>query len=112
MVSDINNGLIFLFAIENVTLILTVIPLAIFIWIFTITKRIKSFQFQILIFIILYFIGELIENLQTKNAIFSSTPSDIGPQIHVIAALYFTIIIIIRFFCSTQKGKKINDESK
>lgn len=109
MIFDISNSLTFMFAMENIMWILTVIPLAIFSWITVITKRIKSFHFQILIFIILYFVGELLENNQIRNRLFSSIPSDVGPQVHVIAAIFFTIIMILRFLSATEKGKKITD---
>ena len=112
MISDISNSIAFLFVMENVTMILSIIPLAIFLVVITITRRIKSFHFQILIFLILYLVGELIENNQIRNIIFPSIPTYIGPQIHVSASLFFTIIIILRFFSSTQKGKNITDEIK
>lgn len=112
MIFDTSNSFPLMFVMENVTLILTIIPLAIFLAIITITKRIKSFHFQILIFIILYFIGELIENNQVRNAFFTSVPSDVGPLLHVIAAIFFTVIMILRFYSARQAGKKISDEIK
>ena len=105
MVGDIINSFADLFAMENVTIILTVIPLIIFLVILMSKKSIKSFHFQILIFITLYFIGELIENDQIRNSIFPSIPSYIGSQIHVIASLFFTIIMILRFVSSKQKTR-------
>lgn len=112
MVVDIINSFADLFVIENVTIILTVIPLVIFSIIIINKKNIKSFHFQILIFIILYFIGELIENNQIRNLIFPSIPSYASPQIHVIAAIFFTIIMILRFFSSKQKDKNVTYEIK
>lgn len=110
MIFDISNSLTLMFTMENVTLILTIISMAVFLGVVTISRRIKSFYFQILIFIILYFVGELIENNQIRNALFSSISSDVGSQIHMLAAMFFAIVMIIRFFFSRQAGKKINDK--
>src|ERR687885_896765 len=102
-----NSG--FLSSMSYVTLILSLIPLAIFIWLAVKSKNIRAFQFQISVFIALYIIGEIIEN--TKIAAFSILPPDIGSQIHVGSAIFFTIMVWFRFYYSEKSGKKMVENS-
>ena len=95
----------FLNSMSYVTLILSLIPLAIFIWLAVKSKNIRAFQFQISVFIAVYIIGEIIEN--TKIAAFSILPPDIGSQIHVGSAIFFTIMVWLRFYYADKSGKKM-----
>jgi hypothetical protein len=95
----------FLNSMSYVTLILSLIPLAIFVWLAVRSKNIRAFQFQISVFIAVYIIGEIIEN--TKIAAFSILPLDIGSQIHVGSAIFFTIMVWFRFFYAEKSGKKM-----
>src|SRR5919197_650883 len=92
-------------SMSYVTLILSIIPLAIFIWLAVKSKNIRAFQFQISIFIAVYILGEIIEN--TKIAAFSILPPDIGSQIHVGSAIFFTIMVWLRFYYADKSGKKM-----
>jgi hypothetical protein len=98
-----NSG--FLSSMSYVTLILSLIPLAIFIWLAVKSKNIRAFQFQISVFIAVYIIGEIIEN--TRITVFSVLPPDIGSQIHVGSAIFFTIMVWFRFFYAEKSGKKM-----
>jgi hypothetical protein len=95
----------FLNSMSYVTLILSLIPLAIFIWLAVRSKNIRAFQFQISVFIAVYIIGEIIEN--TKIVAFSILPPDFGSQIHVGSAIFFTIMIWFRFYYAEKSGKKM-----
>jgi hypothetical protein len=86
----------FLNSMSYVTLILSIIPLAIFIWLAVKSKNIRAFQFQISIFIAVYIIGEIIEN--TKIAALSFLPPDIGSQIHVGSAIFSRLWYGLDFF--------------
>jgi hypothetical protein len=99
----------FLNSMSYVTLILSIIPLAIFIWLAVKSKNIRAFQFQISIFIAVYILGEIIEN--TKIAAFSFLPPDIGSQIHVGSAIFFTIMVWFRFFYAEKSGRKMVESS-
>jgi hypothetical protein len=95
----------FLNSTSYVTLILSLIPLAIFVWLAVKSKNIRAFQFQISIFIAVYILGEIIEN--TKIAAFSILPPDIRSQIHVGSAIFFTIMVWFRFFYAEKSSKKM-----
>jgi glucan phosphoethanolaminetransferase (alkaline phosphatase superfamily) len=95
----------FLHSMSDITFILSLIPLIIFIWLAIRSKSIRSFQFQISIFIAVYILGELIEN--NRIDIFSTLPSNIGSQIHVGSAIFFTIMMWFRFYYAEKRGKKM-----
>jgi hypothetical protein len=99
----------FLNSMSYVTLILSIIPLAIFIWLAVRSKNIRAFQFQISIFIAIYILGEIIENI--RIAAFSSLPQDIGSQIHVGSAIFFTIMVWFRFYYAEGSGKRMIESS-
>lgn len=105
---EINNTIstsYFLHSMSDITLILSFIPLIIFVWLALRSKSIKAFQFQISIFIAVYILGEIIEN--NRIAIFSTLPPNIGSQIHVGSAIFFTIIMWFRFYYAEKRGKKM-----
>ena len=95
----------FLHSMSDITFILSLIPLVIFIWLAIRSKSIKAFQFQISIFIAVYILGEIIEN--NRIAIFSTLPPDIGSQIHIGSAIFFTIMVWFRFYYAEKRGKKM-----
>jgi hypothetical protein len=100
-----NSASDFLHSMSDITFILSLIPLVIFIWLAIRSKNIKAFQFQISIFIAVYILGELIEN--NRIDIFSTLPSNIGSQIHVGSAIFFTIMMWFRFYYAEKRGKKM-----
>ena len=97
--------------IGNITSILLLIPLIIFIWLAIKSKNIKSFQFQLMVFILMYLVGQIIEN-NGDSIFFSVLPKDFGSQIHVIAAAYFTIVMLFRFYYANPRKKKMIDNDR
>lgn len=102
-----DNSSDFLHSVGDFTSILSLIPLVIFVWLAIRSKNIKSFQLQISVFIAVYIIGGIIENNNGRIAMFSELPPEIGSQIHVIAAIFFTIMIWFRFYYADLRGKKM-----
>ena len=102
-----DNSSDFLHSVGDFTSILSLVPLVIFVWLAIKSKNIKSFQLQISIFIVVYIIGGIIENNNGRIAMFSTLPPEIGSQIHVIAAIFFTIMIWFRFYYADLRGKKM-----
>src|SRR6478609_1892703 len=97
--------------IGNITSILLLIPLIIFIWLTIKSKNFKSFQFQLMVFILMYLVGQIIEN-NGDSIFFSVLPKDFGSQIHVIAAAFFTIMILFRFYYANPRKKKMIDNTR
>ena len=102
-----NSSSDFLHSVGDFTSILSLVPLVIFVWLAIRSKNIKSFQLQISVFIAVYIIGGIIENNNGRIAIFSVLPPEIGSQIHVIAAIFFTIMIWFRFYYADLRGKRM-----
>ena len=95
----------FLHSMSDITFILSLIPLIIFVWLAIRSKSIKSFQFQISIFIAFYLLGEIIES--DRIAMYLIFPPDIGSQIHVGSALFFAIMMWLRFYYAEKRGKEM-----
>jgi hypothetical protein len=95
----------FLYSMRDITLILLLVPLVIFVWFAIRSKSINAFQFQISIFIAVYILGGIIES--NRIAIFSTLSPDIGSQIHVGSTIFFTIMVWFRFYYAEKSGKKM-----
>ena len=105
----------FLHSMNDITFILSLISLIIFVYLAIRAKSFKAFQFQISIFIAVYILGGIIEN--NTIAIFSTLPQHIGSQMHVGSAIFFTVMMWFRFYYAEKRGKKMiesnidNDDS-
>lgn len=108
-IDTVNSNTIY--SIGNITSLLILIPLIIFIWLTIKSKNIKSFQFQLMIFILMYLVGQIIE-INGDSVFFSVLPKDFGSQIHVIAAAFFTIMILFRFYYANPRKKKMIDNQR
>jgi D-alanyl-lipoteichoic acid acyltransferase DltB (MBOAT superfamily) len=90
-----------------ITSILFLVSLTIFGWSSIKSRSIKTFQFQISVFIGLYIIGELFEIKQLST--FLSLPDGLGPQLHVGATIFLTLVIWMRLYYSEKAIKSIED---
>lgn len=108
---DSFNPEIMYYIIGNITSLLLFVSLIIFIWLTIKSKNIKRFQFQLMIFILMYFIGQVIET-NDKSVYFSMLPQDFGSQIHVFAAAYFTVVMLFRFYYANPRKRKIIDNNR
>lgn len=87
------------------TLVFLFLSLAIFGWLAVRYRNIRRFEFQILIFIIIYIVGEIIESYKASFLV-SALPY-IGSQIHVVAAVFFAIVLWLRLNVAIKNGRKI-----
>ncbi|MFZ0343990.1 MAG: hypothetical protein WAM19_03210 [Nitrososphaeraceae archaeon] len=90
-----------------ITSILFLVSLAFLVVLSIKSKSIRTFQFQISLFIGLYVLGEIIEIKEL--AAFLSIPETLGSQIHVAATIFLTFIIWIRFYYSENAIKNLVD---
>lgn len=109
-IDSFNLGIMY-YIIGNITSLLLFVSLIIFIWLTIKSKNIKRFQFQLMIFILMYFIGQVIEN-NGKSVFFLMLPQDFGSQIHVFAAAYFTVVMLFRFYYANPRKRKIIDNNR
>lgn len=85
--------------------------LGIFVWLAMRSKNIRSFQFQISVFIIIWILGEIAGILQDNGIIVLSTvQGDIGLEIHVVSMIFFSIMLWLRFYYSERNGRKIIED--
>jgi bacteriorhodopsin len=88
---------------------LLLIALGIFAWLTTRSRNIKSFQFQISIFILIWMIGEIVDLLGEEGVVELFSTSEIGAYVHVLAMAMFSAMLWIRFYLSEKSGKRIAD---
>ena len=94
----------------NLTLVLLVIALGIFIWLTaSLRKNIRTFQFQISVFILIWIIGEILDLLGEEGVVEIFSTSDISIYVHTLAMAMFSAMLWMRFYLSQKRGKKIAD---
>ncbi|MGC2570647.1 MAG: hypothetical protein WA364_03975 [Candidatus Nitrosopolaris sp.] len=100
------SPVIFLFIFFG-TITLLLAALSIFVWLAARSKDIRSFQFQISIFIIVWVLGGVAYVLQDSGRIVvSPLQGDIGLEIHVVSVGFLSIMIWLRFYYSQRSRKR------
>ena len=100
-----------LFVMNNLTTMMLFGALGIFVWLAVISKNVRTFQFQISIFIIIWILGEIVGILRDSGIIVLSTiQGDIGLEIHVVSMFFFSIMLWLRFYSSQKSGRKIIED--
>jgi hypothetical protein len=96
---------------DNITTILLLVALGIFVWLAILSKNIRTFQFQISIFIIIWTLGEIAGILRDSGILALSTlQGDVGLEIHVISMFFFSMMLWLRFYYSQRSGKKMIED--
>ena len=89
------------------TITLLLAALSIFVWLAARSKDIRSFQFQISIFIIVWVLGGVAYVLQDSGRIVvSPLQGDIGLEIHVVSMAFLSIMIWLRFYYSQRSIRR------
>jgi hypothetical protein len=107
------SGLIQAFGVflqEDMTLVLLLISIGIFGYLALKSRNIRSFQFQISIFILIWIASELTNVLLETGLI--SLPSsfqEIGYELHVVSMVFFAIFIYGRYLYAYRRGREILD---
>jgi hypothetical protein len=105
------NPGILLFLMDDITTMLLLVALGIFVWLAIISKNIRTFQFQISIFIIIWIVGEIAGVLQHSGIIvLSSLQGNVGLEIHVVSMFFFSMMLWLRFYYSERSGKKMIED--
>jgi hypothetical protein len=105
------NPAIFLLFMNNITIILLLIALGIFVWQVSRSKSIRSFQFQISIFLVVWILGEIVGNLEDNGIIvFPAIQGNIGLEIHVVSMVLFGLMLWLRFYYSERSGRKMIED--
>jgi hypothetical protein len=101
----------FLLLMDSITIMLLFVALGIFVWLAARSKSIRTFQFQISIFIIIWVLGDLISLLHDNGVvIFSGLPKEFGSEIHLVSMLFFSAMLWLRYYYSDKSTKRIVED--
>jgi hypothetical protein len=90
------------------TIILLLAALSIFAWLAARSKDIRSFQFQISAFIIIWVLGGVVYILQDSGVVVvSPLQGDVGLEINVVSLVFLSTLIWLRFYYSQRRRKRI-----
>src|SRR5437867_3800732 len=82
--------------------------LSVFVWLATRSKDIRSFQFQISVFIIIWVVGGIAYILQDSGIIVvSPLQSDVGLEINFVSLVFLSIMIWLRFYYSQRSRTRM-----
>lgn len=94
--------------VSNLTLMILFALLAIFGWLAIRYRNIKNFEFQIFVFIVIYIIGEILEDFKIPSL--SASLPYLGSLLHIIAAAFLAIMLWLRLYYVRSSGRKTIDK--
>lgn len=101
-----------LLVMNSITIILLLAALGIFVSLAARSKNIRTFQFQISIFIIIWILGDMITILQHNGIVmFSGLQGDFGSEIHLVSMVFFSTMLWLRFYYSERIGRRMIEDS-
>lgn len=96
---------------DYLTLVLLLGALMIFVWLAIKSHSIRSFQFQISVFIAIMVAGGTVELLSNNGIIqLPSAFQELGFLIHVGSMIFFSLMIWLRYYTSKRSGRKMIEE--
>lgn len=108
--SIVSNNNIAQLATGDYSLITLIISLSIFSFLVIRSRSsIKTFQSQMLLFIVLYLVGEIIENINFNKSL---PLSDLGSQIHVAATVFLIVSFWSRYYYSERHDIQMIDHEQ
>ncbi|MDQ6669080.1 MAG: hypothetical protein M3Y53_12775 [Thermoproteota archaeon] len=105
---DVQSNINFMSYATGLTLVILFTSLAIFGWLAVRYRNIRSFEFQISVFIIVYIVGEILENYKIPPL--STAFPYVGSQIHIVSAVFLAIILWLRLYNVRRSGRKMIDK--
>lgn len=107
------NPATILILMNSITTMLLLIALGIFVLLAVRSKNVRTFQFQISIFLIIWISGEIAGILQDSGIlVLSIAQGDIGLEIHVVSMVFFSMMLWLRYYYSERSGKKMIEDIK
>jgi hypothetical protein len=96
---------------NSITILLLLGALGIFVWLAARSKNIRSFQFQLSIFIIIWILGDMVSILHDNGIVgFSALQSELGSGIHVVSMVFFSVMLWLRYYYSERSSKKMVED--
>lgn len=103
-------GELFTFVTSEITLIMLVVAIGIFAGLALQSRKIKGFQFQMSIIIMIWIAGEIIGVLAKNEILDLDTFEEVGHQIHLVSMILIGAVFWLRFYHAKREGKKFIDE--
>ena len=92
----------------DLTFILLLACIALFGYLAFRSRNIRSFQFQISVFVLIWITGELANVLLYNGIIILPTSmQEIGYEIHLGSMIFFGVFLYARYYYSTKRGKQL-----
>jgi len=99
--------------IDYLTLSLLLGSLVIFGWLALKSRSVKTFQFQISVFIAIMAAGGIVELLSNNGIIqLPSALQELGFLLHVGSMIFFSLMIWLRYYNSKMRGTSMIEEIK
>ena len=98
------------FVTSEINLIMLLVAIGIFAGLALQSRKIKSFQFQMSIIIMIWIAGEIVGVLARNEILNLSTFEDVGHQIHLVSMIAIGAVFWLRFYHAKKLGKKFMDE--
>ena len=109
--SAVWSPVVILLLMNSITIMLLLAALGIFVWLAARSKNIRSFQFQLSIFIIIWIVGDMVSILHDNGIVgFSALQSGLGAGIHVLSMVFFSMMLWLRYYYSERSSKKIIED--
>ena len=105
---DVQSNINFMSYAGGLTLVILFSSLAIFGWLAVRYRNIRSFEFQISVFIIFYIVGEILEDYKIPSL--STSLPYVGSQIHIVSAVFLAMILWLRLYNVRRSGRKMIDK--
>ncbi|MCL5066904.1 MAG: hypothetical protein M1368_00945 [Thaumarchaeota archaeon] len=95
----------------DLTLILLLICIGIFGYLAAKSKSVRTFRFQICVFILIWIAGEFVNTL-LESRIISVPPSmqELGYEIHVASMVFFAVLLYARYFYASGRGRELIED--
>jgi membrane associated rhomboid family serine protease len=84
--------------------------LGIFGWFAIVTRNLRSFQFQLSVFLFIWIFGELISILFDRTITILPGFQNIAMEIHLVAMIFFCVMLWLRFYTARNQGRKMIED--
>jgi len=98
------------FVTNEITMVMLFVAIGIFAGLALQSRKIKSFQLQMSIIIMIWVAGEIVGVLARNGILDLNTFEGVGHQIHLLSMIAIGAVFWLRFYHAKKQGKKFIDE--
>jgi len=109
--SAVWSPVVILLLMNSITIILLFGALGIFVWLAARSRNIRTFQFQLSIFIMIWILGDMVSILHDNGIVlFSALQCSVGEEIHVVSMVFISMMLWLRYYYSETSSKKMIED--